>query len=156
MGRQGVPTNLKLLRGNPGQRRIYPEPQPLVPADVPEPPIHLGDDGRAEWSRVAPELLHLGLLTVVDFSALSAYCQAYDRWVVAERLLAEMAAADPKRRALLVKTQGGFGQNPLVRVAATAARDMMSFAAQFGLTPTARRHLAAKGDKPTAKFDGLT
>ena len=33
---------------------------------------------------------------------------------------------------------------------------MIKFAAQFGLTPVSRRHLASNADRPAAKFDGLT
>jgi phage terminase small subunit len=47
---------------------------------------------------------------------------------------------------------------PLVRLASDAAKDMLTFAGEFGLTPVARSRLAAAGWQPPAvpsKFHGL-
>ena len=152
MGRQGVPTHLKLLRGNPGQRRILPEPEPRAFADVPEPPEELGELGREEWFRVAPELLRLGILTTVDIKTFAGYCQANER-----RVLAERAIKQCRGHGLTYETSNGnHVQNPLVNIANTAAREMLKFAMQLGMTPVSRRHLASNADRPTAKFDGLT
>ena len=152
-----VPTKLKVLRGNPGRRPIRPEPQPLTPDDIPTPPGYLGEHGRREWARMAPELLRLGLLTVADVQPFAAYCLAYDRWATAETAVAVLAAADPVTRGLMLTTANGNQiQNPLVCAANKAARDMIKFASEFGLTPASRRHLASNADRPAAKFDGLT
>lgn len=43
----------------------------------------------AEWKRIAEALNRIGLLTQVDRAALAAYCQAYGRWMEAERKLTE-------------------------------------------------------------------
>jgi hypothetical protein len=47
--------------------------------------------------------------------------------------------------------------NPLVKIAADAAEDMLRFAGEFGLTPVARTRLASAGYGPStpSKFDGL-
>ena len=152
MGRQGVPTHLKLLRGNPGQRRIMPEPEPRAFADVPEPPAELGEIGRKEWFRVAPELLRLGILTIVDIETFVGYCQAHERRVTAERAI----KACPGHGLTIETTNGNHVQSPLVSIANTAGREMLKFAMQLGMTPVSRRHLASNADRPTAKFDGLT
>jgi phage terminase small subunit len=76
---------LKVLRGNPGQRRLRPEPMPARGEAVPEPPKYLTDYAVEEWSRTAPELWHLGLLTVLDTNLFAAYCQSYAKWRLAER-----------------------------------------------------------------------
>jgi hypothetical protein len=47
-----MPTQLKLLRGNPGKRAIPPEPQPLRPDEIPDPPNFLLDDAKDEWRRL--------------------------------------------------------------------------------------------------------
>jgi hypothetical protein len=68
-GRKKTPTNLVLLRGNPGKRALNkeePKPRPVLP----EPPGHLDTGAKREWRRVAPELHQLGLLTVLDVDAL--------------------------------------------------------------------------------------
>ena len=56
-----TPLHLKLLRGNPGQRRLYPEPQPERPPQCPDAPDHLCELAQDEWRRVAPQLHRLGL-----------------------------------------------------------------------------------------------
>ena len=152
-----VPTHLKLLRGNPGRRPIKPEPEPPIPEKLPEPPSFLGADARDEWWRVVPELKVLGLLTVLDFMPLAAYCDAYERWVTTERLLAAMAERDSVTKGLLIKGSAGSPMaNPLIKIARCAAGDMVRYAAEFGLTPRARSYLSAAGrlDGPS-KFDGL-
>src|SRR5690348_8264998 len=71
------PTKLRLLRGNPGKRAINKrEPQPAILQEVPKPPSHLSTRGKAEWRRVAAQLIDLGLLSDLDLSALAAYCDA--------------------------------------------------------------------------------
>jgi P27 family predicted phage terminase small subunit len=70
-----------------------------------------------------------------------------------------MAERDPLTSGLLVKrTDGNAARNPLVRIAADAADDMVSFASHFGMTPAARARISAGvGFEPPgrSKFDGL-
>ena len=141
-----VPTQLKLLRGNPGKRPIKPEPQPRVAEGVPEPPAHLTDDARLEWERIAPELYRLGLLTVLDTQTLVAYCDAYGRMMTCKRAIALMAAKDPLTRGLMIKTtNGNVIQNPLVGTMNKAALNMVRYASEFGLSPCARTRLSSSG-----------
>ncbi len=101
----------------------------------------------------------VGLLTVADVASLAAYCQAYGHWRIAEEALARMADRDEHMHGLLIKTvDGNPRRNPLVKVAADAAEDMLRFAGEFGLTPVARTRLAAGGyaqPSPPSKFEGL-
>jgi P27 family predicted phage terminase small subunit len=152
-----IPTHLRLLRGNPGKRAIKPEPEPPVPDKPPEPPLFLSEDAKNEWWRVAPELHALGLLTILDHMPLAAYCEAYSRWVVAERLLATEAENDPETKGLTICGSSGSPiQNPLLKIARNAAADMVRFAGEFGMTPVARSHLSAAGRlSEPSKFDGL-
>src|SRR5262245_9506007 len=84
---RSTPTTLKILRGNPGKRRVNrAEPQFKI-EPLPEPPGFLDKLAKQEWRRVALELHQLGLLTVADRNAFAAYCQAYARWVRAEEAL---------------------------------------------------------------------
>jgi P27 family predicted phage terminase small subunit len=139
-----TPNVIRLLRGNPGKRPIKPEPKPEISETVPSPPRFLSGYARAEWRRVAPELHALGLLTVLDVMPFAAYCVAYECWrrAVEERAKAK---ADPARG--LVVT-GAIS---------AAAGDMLKFAREFGMTPTARARIASAGYKPPSggKFDGL-
>jgi len=69
-----------------------------------------------------------------------------------------LAARDPVSGALLIK--GGLGDpraNPLIRVANNAAADMVRYAAEFGMTPSARARVAGgvAWREGGSKFDGL-
>lgn len=145
MGRPPKPTALKLVTGNPGKRALNrDEPRPR--AGLPTPPPVLNDDAKAEWRRVARDLHQCGLLTLVDRSALAAYCQAYGRWCEAER---EIAAYG-----MTVTTEAGnVIQHPLVGVARRAMTDMVKFAAEFGMTPSARSRVQAQGKGDSKRVD---
>lgn len=151
-----TPTKLKLLRGNPGKRPIGAEPEPAAFSDIPEPPEHLSADAAAEWRRVTPELVRIGLMTIVDTQTLAAYCDAYGQWLTAKRIIAELAADDKKFSGLAARNdEGHIVASPMVRVANVAATNMVHFAAQFGLTPAARAKLNAGITRPPKKFSGL-
>ena len=114
-------------------------------------------DALEEWNRVAHWLHRIGLLSEVDRAALAAYAQAYGRWVQAERAIAKMAEKDQLTGGLMIKTSNGNAiQNPLVGTANKAAADMMRYAAEFGMTPSARSRIAAQppeeGADPADRF----
>ncbi|WP_324754047.1 phage terminase small subunit P27 family [Roseovarius sp. Pro17] len=155
-GPKTKPTNLKILTGTARAHRLNPnEPKPEIAQ--PEPPEHLTDAAREEWDRVAVELVTLGILTHLDRGALAAYCQAYGRWSAAETALARMAERDAVTEGLIVKTKSGnLIQNPLVGAANKAMADMVRYAAEFGLTPSARTRVAGiseAGPDAFSKFD---
>ena len=142
-GRKPVPTYLKVVRGNPGKRKL-PVDEPVPARDLPDVPPHLCDDAKVEWGRVSSELYRMGLLTGVDRAALAAYCQSYGRWARAEVALAKMSEKDLLTGGLLIKTSNGNAiQNPLVGIANKAASDMVRYAAEFGMTPSARTRVKA-------------
>jgi P27 family predicted phage terminase small subunit len=156
-----VPTQLKLLRGNPGKRAIRPEPEPPRLQEPPPAPRILRGDALVEWHRVTRELMLLGLLTTLDLHPLAAYCQAFGRWMAAEEILARYADGDPVTQGMMVK--GSLGnpiQNPLVKIADRASDNMVRYAAEFGFTPVARTRIASgrtgrAEDRPPSKFAGL-
>lgn len=142
-GRKPKPSHLKLVTGNPGKRPLN-EREPVPQRALPAPPPELNDDAKVEWGRVAEELYKIGLLTGVDRAALAAYCQAYGRWMQAERAIIEMAKRDPVTGALMVKTTNGNAiQNPLIGTANKAMGDMVRYASEFGMTPSARSRIQA-------------
>jgi P27 family predicted phage terminase small subunit len=141
------PAALRLLRGNPGRRRIKQEPLPERGA-LPAPPPYLDERARAEWTRTAPELHQLGLLTVCDLAVFAAYCQSYARWVEAEQQLAASSLT-------IETTNGNVIQSPLVGIARRAAHDMVKFAIEMGLTPGGRQRLATTETRPRDELDDL-
>ncbi len=147
-GRKPKPTHLKLISGNAGRRPIN-EREPIPVSELPSPPPHLADEAKVEWGRVSEELYRIGLLSGIDRAPLAAYCQSYARWVQAERAIAKMAETDSVTAGLLVKTKNGNAiQNPLVGTANKAAADMVKYATEFGMTPSARSRLETTGPLP--------
>jgi P27 family predicted phage terminase small subunit len=135
---QPTPTALKIARGNPAKRAIRPEPEPEQLEQLPEPPAILGAAAAAEWRRLAPLLMQLGLLTKVDLPMFTAFCATYGKWFEAEEQL----------------RQGG--QSTWQRISESASKEMRQYATEFGLTPASRTRLAGfGGDKPASKFQGL-
>lgn len=156
-GRKPKPSNLKVISGTDrADRRNEAEPQ--VSIAMPDAPAHLCKEALVEWNRVCREMYDAGILSGLDRAGLAAYCQAYGRWVRAEESLARMAERDPVTNGLMIKTQSGNAiQNPLVGSANKAMADMMKYAAEFGMTPSARSRITAlsrdEDDDPFARFD---
>lgn len=136
-GRKPTPPALKARAGRPDR-------SPKPPASQPTCPAHLSPTAKAEWKRLAGTLARIGLLTQPDRAALAAYCQAYGRWVEAERRLAETPP--------ILKTPAGYVQaSPWIAIANKQLELMARFMAELGLTPTARSRIAVtlpKGPKP--------
>lgn len=129
------PTITKRLAGNPGKRPLN-DAEPQFSAEVPTCPRHLSTAARTEWHRVAHALADAGVLTAVDRAALAAYCQAYGRWVEAEREL--MASGK------VALTPNGYPvQSVWLQIANKAMEQMHKFAAEFGMTPAARTRVHA-------------
>jgi P27 family predicted phage terminase small subunit len=160
-GRPKTPTNLVLLRGNPGKRPLPKgEPRPAASPAVPEPPDYLGEHAKEEWERVAGELYHLGLLTNIDLPLFEDYCQSDHYWRLAVEAMTRMAAGDPVAHSLIIKSRNGSAiQNPLFLSARQSANDFIRAGELFGMGPAARARIAAGiggfGPRPPSKFDGL-
>jgi P27 family predicted phage terminase small subunit len=129
-----------------------PQPEPAIPS----PPEFLSEDAKLEWERVSQQLFRLGLLSQLDRTSLAAYCQAYGRWKQAEAALAELARRDQLSHGLMIKTSNGnLIQNPLVGTANKAMAEMMKYAVEFGMTPSARSRIETSAPFNGGKFAGL-
>lgn len=139
------PTKLRILEGNPSKRPLpknEPEPDPTMP----QCPDWLMDDAKHEWKRVAPELNRIGLLTIVDQTALAGYCQSYARWKKAEeeiKLLKNTIYPLKDERGNIK----GFQQYPQYGIVNQCLKQIRAFCSEFGLTPAAR----AKMELPTER-----
>ena len=155
-GPKPKPTRLKILAGNPGKRPLNKQ-EPKPPAGkLPVAPPHLNRIAKKEWRRLAKDLHSCGVLTQVDTAVLGAYCQAYSRWVQAEDAIAEMAKRDQLTNGLMIKTTNGNAiQNPLVGTSNKSANDMVRYAAELGMTPSARSRVTATETKSTNAFSDI-
>lgn len=153
MGKRGPapkPTNLKVLQGNPGKRQLNEnEPQFKKASEVPKPPAFLSTYAKKEWKRIAPFLYNNGLLTEADISSLAAYCQAYHRWLEAEKLIRTYGYTTETDK-------GNIIQRPEVGIANKAMDSMLKYGKEFGLTPSSRTSLhiekTEKVEDPFMKF----
>ena len=144
-GRKPKPTNIKILEGNPGKRKLNEhEPQPQRKA--PPCPKWLEPEAKKEWRRLAKTLEAMGVLTDADMAAFAGYCQAYARWKEAEERITD--------RGLVIRTPSGYPQQvPYISIAQQYLKLMQQFAEQFGLTPAARSRIIAGSGEGKAVDD---
>lgn len=115
-GRPPKPTALKLLQKTARPDRMKNEPKP--PVRAPSCPTWLHREAKREWRRLSPLLVKLGLLTDLDRSSLSAYCQSYARWYEAEKLIVE--------EGMYFETGSGYKQvHPAVSVSRASLKAMI-------------------------------
>lgn len=147
-GRPPKPTALKLLQGTARPDRVNPnEPQPKKAAKVPSPPPELSVRGKKTWRKMAKELHGLGLLTNVDLHALQNYCQCHDEMITAQALLIDYNIKNPTTPNLTISNSGMMRSHPYVNQIKEARAQMLKFAQEFGLTPSARTRVSAP-EKP--------
>jgi len=133
-----TPTPIRIAKGNPGRRPLpaaEATPEPL--ADL-TPPEFLNDEAKAHWATLAPMLRDLGLLTVLDHTALAMMCESIARWKEAERHL---------RKHGLVVLSGSNNRmpivNPYLSISRQAQKQVYGLLSEFGLTPATRSRVTA-------------
>lgn len=152
-GRRPKPTLLAVIDGGKrSHRAVKPEEEARPERRMPEPPpeILAIPEALAEWKRAGPILYRLGLISELDRSVFTSYCIAYARHMSAVRVLTSLVEKDARRHrknrtgGLLVKgSTNNLVQNPAVRIEREAGRDVLRFAEQLGLTPSARSKIKA-------------
>lgn len=141
MGKRGpkpTPTSLKIVRGNPGKRRLNSrEPQP--PAEGIEMPLHLGEVAAGMWRNLLPMLQAVRVMTSADVEALARYCDTYEWW------LATRAKLRAEGDTYAILNDGGevkyIAQRPEVSIAHKLATQLRQLEQDFGLNPSARASL---------------
>lgn len=163
-GRKPKPTAQRKLTGNPGRR---PMPAELdLDASAPACPQHMDPEARREWQRVVKLLDRAGVLTQVDRGILAAYCRAWSLFVEADKHVQDegsmlvsspKAKEDPETGEIQV-TGGAPYQSPWVHQLTSAAKAMVNYAAELGMTPVARTRVKAqRGDQAASSLlDFLT
>ncbi|MBA1195553.1 phage terminase small subunit P27 family [Pseudomonas plecoglossicida] len=139
-GRRPTPTELKLVRGNPGKRAINKnEPKPA--RRIPSAPAHLTNEAQVAWGRLTVLLDRMGVLTEADGFALERLCDCY------AEILALREIVDAQGRTYeTTSTQGEvvLKANPAVAMLADVDRRFKSYLVEFGLTPAARSKVQVK------------
>jgi len=146
-GRPGKPPALHVLQGNRSKKNfdelIEEIKAPAVPVVAPPMPSVLSDDAVAEWERLVPDLIALGLVSTLDQMALASYCQAYADWLRYQRLIAKRNAESADELGGDVQTfkTGAQQMHVLRQLANDAEKRANAAGAQFGFSPMARRNL---------------
>lgn len=116
-GRRPKPTALKILFGTDRKSRLnQKEPQPKE-ANLAQCPIWLCVEGKKEWRRLARKLKDVGILSELDMTAFTVYCQMWGEYIA------------------------GIKANEPVSMAHVTQMRLM--AAEFGLTPSSRSRVVA-------------
>ena len=128
------PTAVKILQGKPGHRPLPAnEPKPDS-GRLPSAPRWLSDEAKREWKRIAPRLHAVGLLTEVDGLALAMLCEAFAQYMAAKTVV-------DSEGLLLMSDKGNSYQHPAAGLMTQARGELMKWAREFGMTPSARTRI---------------
>lgn len=149
-GRKPTPTYLKLVKGNPGRRPLN-EAEPKPRRERPGAPAHISDKAREAWGYVSGLLDRIGVLTEVDAIALEMLCEAYAEVLEARAALKTFGS----NYYTTVGKDGGlmYRAHPAVAVLQDADRRIKSWAAEFGMTPSARTRVKVDGEQEADSAD---
>lgn len=155
MGKRGPakrPTNLALLHGESRPSRVNLD-EPVPDAGEVSPPAWLGEEARAVWERLAPDLEKQGVLTAWDVDSFATFCSA----VVTNRL----ALMDVEKNGTSCTTpvremSDGtiiyeLRKNPAWQVARESTAILVTLGGRFGLNPSDRGQLKMKPEGDEGK-----
>ena len=155
-GRPPMAPALQLLQGNRSKKNVADllneVKAPAVPVGAPPMPDVLSADAMAEWERLVPALISLGLVSELDSMALATYCQATADWRRYQRLITQRNAASADELGGDIQTfkTGAQQMHVLRQLANDAEKRANAAGAQFGMSPMSRRNLktapAPQGD----------
>ena len=145
MGKRGPktqPTQLKILRGNPGKRALLKnEPQPI--GGFPSCPDHLTGKARQAREMFSVQLESAGVGKALDATALELLCTSYALYRDAAE---QVAKGGP---CWVVRGDGklpSFAFSPYMTAMERERKTIRALLAEFGMTPSSRTGLSV--DKP--------
>ena len=146
MGRRGQktqPTQLKILRGNPGKRAL-PKNEPQPAHGFGECPDHLTDMAKKAWEMFGAELESAGVGTALDATALELLCTSYALYRDAAEQVAQHGPC-------WVKTNGdglpSIKFSPHSGILERERKTIRALLAEFGMTPSSRTGLSMDRQK---------
>ncbi len=150
-GRTRTPSNVVLLRGNPGHRPL-PEDEPQPEPGMPKVPVWLNGTARAAWMELRPLLEKIKVVTEADRKALELLCDAYSEY----RAYREVVRREGATYQVTTKRGGTmYRMRPEVAAAQDAWKRTRAMLAEFGLTPAARskvKVLKETADDPYERY----
>ncbi len=157
-GRRSKPTQLKIITGNPGKRKLN-KSEPKPDRGIPPCPDRLTGRARDLYQSAGEHLDRMGILTHADGPALELLAGSLDEYFsardvireAAERVTPEILGEQANLKDGL--TYKSMTQNdeivrahPAVVIAADAWRRSLRMMTEFGLTPSSRSRLQAPDD----------
>ena len=142
-GRKPTPLAIHKLNGNPSKLKDIDRRSPKATPLEPDRPAWLTGEARKMWDGLVPELLRMGVLTVLDGYSLAAACQEYSTWLKCQKIL-------KKEGETYEYTNKNGSSNTITRpevgVANKALAQYRAFMAEFGLSPSSRTRLEMAPD----------
>lgn len=134
-GRKPKSVQVKWSEGNPGQRKLGEEPEPLAPKSL-DPPVPLRPRALEVWTRVTSRLKDWLLLDEADLHLLAGFSNQMARHIEAEEYLAKNGP--------VYETSTGYQrESPYVKISLQALNSARLLANNFGFDPTSRARLGA-------------
>ena len=141
-GAKSKPTELKVLNGNPGKRKISDkEPRPDKIKNIPDPPHWLDYYAKKEWKRTIKKISKIGLLSEIDMSLFTVYCQTYSQWIRAEM---EIMKNGPH----YISPKGHRQKIPEVTIARDNANQLRMYAEVLGIGAASRSGMEIERNDP--------
>jgi phage terminase small subunit len=135
-GRRPKPTAMKLLRGNPGKRRLN-EAEPQPPAGEVTAPASLSAKAQAVWTEIAPVAIAMGTLTPADVWAFGTLCELE----ATRRLVSQATTLDAPH---------------LLKLERETAMALRPYYEKFGLEPVGRSRIKVlPTEKPKSRWAGI-
>jgi len=149
-GKTPTPTTLKILRGNPGRRRLNSdEPSSPLLKRMPPAPEFLNDEGKRVWSAEGRRFIKAGLLTALDLTMFGTWCLWYSVRDIASRAV--------NKSGLVIKANGVGNPyiNPYVNAISMSSKAMHQIEIEFGLSPASRTKVKSLNPAQRSLFDSL-
>ena len=143
MARPRKPTQLKVLQGSrvrSDREAASNAAQPKIA--VPPCPDWLDAKSRKQWDKIAPQLVALGLLSVIDGDLFGAYAETSARY-------GDVCSKLENINSWIGTTPNGFEvQTALVSIRNTLQKQLISLGREFGLSPAARSSIKVDVSQP--------
>ncbi|HHX9802610.1 TPA: phage terminase small subunit P27 family [Salmonella enterica subsp. enterica] len=136
-----TPSNLVLLKGNPGKRAINRD-EPKPPVRVPPLPAHFSKRAKYWHKRIAQELAQMGVLTGMDERALELLIEAYEEY---RQHLETLEEEGYTYKTTSMAGDTSIKMHPAAALKADAWKRIRSMLGEFGMTPASRSKVKVSG-----------
>lgn len=140
-GKGPPPTPTKVLKARGSWRANTRVDEPMPEPGTPAKPGWLTGDAKKAWQVVTEQLESLGMLTIIDGTALVRYCTLWAEWVECAKTIRKRGSteviADKNGNVMTV-------DRPEVARHLKIGEQLLKLEREFGMTPAARASLAGR------------